>query len=154
MKTNAARILDGLKVAYTLKSYEVDEANLDAVHVAKSCGEAIERVYKTIVCKAGGEFVVACLQGDLTLDLKALAKCAGTKSCELLPLKELTKVTGYVRGGCSPLGMKKQFRTFLDERILAVESVLVSAGLRGVQICLAPSELARATKAQICKIAF
>ena len=151
-KTNAARVLDGLKIPYEIKEYAVDPLNLDAVHVANSVNEPIERVYKTIVCTADHEYVVACLQGDLNLDLKALAHICGAKRCELMDLKDLQKVTGYVRGGCSPLGMKKHFRTFIDESALTQEKIYVSAGVRGKQIALAPKDLAAATEAQICKI--
>ena len=152
-KTNAARILDGLKISYEILEYEVDPQNLDAVHVAQSCAKPIEQVYKTIVCFGEGEYVVACLQGDLSLDLKALARSAGLKRAELMNLKELTKITGYVRGGCSPLGMKKRFRTFIDSRALTLTQICVSAGVRGKQIWLAPNDLAKATNAKFCEIA-
>lgn len=151
-KTNAARVLDSLRIPYEIKEYAADPLNLDAVHVANSVSEPIERVYKTIVCTADHEYVVACLQGDLNLDLKALAYICGAKRCELMDLKDLQKITGYVRGGCSPLGMKKRFRTLIDERALMQEKIYVSAGVRGKQIALAPKDLATATEAQICKI--
>ena len=152
-KTNACRILDGLKIPYEILEYEVDENNLDAVHVAESCAKPIEQVYKTIVCFGEGEYITACLQGDLNLDLKALARIAKVKRAELLSLKELTKITGYVRGGCSPLGMKKHFRTFIDSRALTQTQICVSAGIRGKQIWLTPNDLAKATNAKFCEIA-
>ncbi|MDY6120165.1 MAG: Cys-tRNA(Pro) deacylase [Campylobacter sputorum] len=152
MKTNAARILDGLKILYEIKEYEVDKDHLDAVHTASKTGISIEKVYKTIVCKADNEYIVACLQGDLSLNLKALAKIAGAKRCELINLKDITKITGYVRGGCSPLGMKKHFRTFIDEKILSQEQICVSAGIRGKQIYFKPNDLIKATNATLCDI--
>ncbi|MBQ9292794.1 MAG: Cys-tRNA(Pro) deacylase [Campylobacter sp.] len=152
-KTNACRILDGLKIHYEILEYEVDENNLDAVHVANSCQKPIEQVYKTIVCECGNEYITACLQGDLSLDLKALARIAKVKRAELMNLKELTKITGYVRGGCSPLGMKKHFRTFIDSRALTQTQICVSAGVRGKQIWLNPNDLATATKAEFGEFA-
>lgn len=152
-KTNACRILDGLKIQYEILEYEVDENNLDAVHVANSCQKPIEQVYKTIVCECGNEYITACLQGDLNLDLKALARAAQVKRAELMNLKELTKITGYLRGGCSPLGMKKQFRTFIDSRALTQTQICVSAGIRGKQIWLNPNDLAKAVGAKFCEIA-
>ena len=152
-KTNAARFLDGKHIPYELVEYEVDESDLSAVHVAAVCGEQIEKIYKTIVCECEPRgYVVACIQGDLSLNLKALARLSGHKKCELLNLRELEKVTGYIRGGCSPFGMKKHFRTFIDEKALTQEKIYVSAGVRGKQIALAPKDLATATEAQICKI--
>lgn len=151
-KTNAARILDGLKISYEIKEYEVDEEHLDAMHTAQKTGVSIEKVYKTIVCIADSEYIVACLQGDLSLNLKALAKVANAKRCELINLKDITKITGYVRGGCSPLGMKKHFRTFIDEKISLQDQVCVSAGIRGKQIYLKPDDLIKATNAMLCNI--
>lgn len=153
MKTNAMRVLDKLKIKYEIKEYAVDNEHLDAVHVAMASGVAIEKIYKTIVCDSGGEFLVACVQGDLSLDLKALAKFAGVKRCELLHLKDLTKITGYIRGGCSPLAMKKKFRTFIDSRAILQEIISVSAGIRGMQILLSPQDLALSCEAKFCEIA-
>lgn len=153
-KTNAARALDGLKISYEMLEYEVDENDLSAVHLAQTTGVAIEKIYKTIVCEVGTkEYVVACIQGDLELDLKALASAAGYKRCELLALQELEKTTGYIRGGCSPLAMKRQFATFIDERALDQVQILVSAGVRGKQLCLSPNDLARAVNAKFASIA-
>ncbi|KEA46305.1 cysteinyl-tRNA(Pro) deacylase [Campylobacter mucosalis] len=153
-KTNAARVLDGLKISYELLEYDVDESDLSAVHLAKITGVDIAKIYKTIVCEVGTrEYIVACIQGDLELDLKALANVSGHKRCELLALKELEKVTGYIRGGCSPLAMKKQFATFIDERALSQDKILISAGVRGKQICINPNDLASATSAKFKSIA-
>ena len=153
-KTNAARLLDGLKIHYELLEYEVDESDLSAVHVALSTGQEIEKIYKTIVCVCEPKaYVVACIQGDLELDLKALAHAAGAKRCELINLRDLEKITGYVRGGCSPLAMKKRFETFIDERAKSQEKVLVSAGVRGKQLRLSPIDLAAACEAKFAIIA-
>ncbi|QPH96523.1 Cys-tRNA(Pro) deacylase [Campylobacter concisus] len=153
-KTNAARLLDNLKIEYEILEYEVDLNDLSAVHVAASTKQDIKQIYKTIVCQCEPKnFVVACLQGDLELDLKALAHACGAKRCELINLKDLEKITGYIRGGCSPLAMKKHFATFIDERAKAQEYVLVSAGVRGKQIKIAPNDLLKACEADYADIA-
>lgn len=151
-KTNAARELDKAGIKYEILEYEVDLNDLSATHVASSTGQDIAIIYKTIVCVGDHGHLVACLQGDLELDLKALALASGNKSCELLPLKELENLTGYVRGGCSPLAMKKRFATFIDDRALSREKILISAGIRGEQLCLAPNDLAKAVGARFVKI--
>ncbi|BCX78906.1 Cys-tRNA(Pro) deacylase [Campylobacter sp. 19-13652] len=152
-KTNAARELDRLKIVYEMHEYEVDESDLSAVHVASVVGKDIAMVYKTIVCQSDDKYVVACLRGDLELDLKALAVAAGLKRCSLLALKDLERVTGYIRGGCSPLAMKKHFSTFIDERALKMDKILISAGVRGKQIELCVKDLALATRASFAGIA-
>ncbi|CAD7287249.1 Cys-tRNA(Pro) deacylase [Campylobacter suis] len=153
-KTNAARALDRLKISYDMFEYEVNESDLSAIHLAQTTGIGIEKIYKTIVCEVGTrEYIVACIQGDLELDLKALASVSGHKRCELLTLKELEKTTGYIRGGCSPIAMKKRFATFIDERALLQKQILISAGVRGKQLCLAPHDLACAVNAKFAPIA-
>lgn len=153
-KTNAARILDIKSVEYELFEYEVDEGDLSAVSVALKCGADITQVYKTIVCECEPRgFVVACIQGDLSLDLKALARASGHKRCELLNLKDLEKITGYIRGGCSPIGMKKTFDTFIDERALNQNFIYISAGVRGKQLRLNPCDLIEAVSMKIALIA-
>lgn len=153
-KTNAARILDGKSVEYELFEYEVDEGDLSAVSVALKCGADITQVYKTIVCECEPRgFVVACIQGNLSLDLKALARASGHKRCELLNLKDLEKITGYIRGGCSPIGMKKTFDTFIDERALNQNFIYISAGVRGKQLRLNPCDLIEAVGMKISLIA-
>lgn len=153
-KTNAARFLDGKNTPYELVEYEADESDLGAVHVAAVCGEEIEKIYKTIVCECEpGGYIVACIQGDLSLNLKALARLSGHKKCELLNLKKLEKVTGYIRGGCSPIAMKKAYETFFDERILKQEYVYVSAGVRGKQIKIAPRSLIEVVGAKLGDVA-
>ncbi|MCD8213183.1 MAG: Cys-tRNA(Pro) deacylase [Campylobacter sp.] len=153
-KTNAARLLDKLKIAYELVEYEVDENDLSALHVASSTRQDIKNIYKTIVCACEPKnFIVACLQGDLELDLKALAHVAGVKRCELINLKDLEKITGYIRGGCSPLAMKKSYLTFIDERAHELDFVYVSAGIRGKQLKLSPIDLANSCQASFANIA-
>ena len=142
-KTNAMRLLDAAKVRYDVREYEFDPEDLSGTHAADALGLDQEMVFKTLVAdgdKTGpAVFVipVAC-----ALDLKRAASASGNKRVELLPLKELTNVTGYLRGGCSPIGMKKRFPTFLDNRAKARETISVSAGLRGVQILIEPAALA------------
>lgn len=153
-KTNAARFLDTKKIEYELVEYEVDESDLSAVSVAKKCGQNIEQIYKTIVCECEPKgYVVACIQGDLNLDLKALAKLSGHKRCELINLRDLEKITGYIRGGCSPIAMKKPFATFFDERATRQNFIYVSAGVRGKQIKIKPCELIAAICAKTGDIA-
>ncbi len=153
-KTNAARILDRLGIDYELKEYEVDESDLSAVHVAASVGMPIERVYKTLVARGDKNgIVMAVIQGDLELDLKALAAASGNKRVEMVHLKEVFALTGYIRGGCSPLGAKKEYPVYLDERAQAQETIAISAGKRGEQIILKPDDLVSATVATVAQIA-
>jgi len=153
-KTNAARILDRLGITYDLKEYEVDESDLSAVHVAASVGMPIERVYKTLVARGDKNgIVMAVIQGDMELDLKALAAVSGNKRVEMVHLKEVFALTGYIRGGCSPLGAKKEYPVYLDERAMAQDSIAISAGKRGAQIILKPADLIAAASATIAEIA-
>lgn len=147
-KTNAARILDELGLPYELASYEVDEENLSAVHAAASVGENIDQVYKTLVLKGDKTgFFVCVIPGGKELDLKAAARASGNKSCDMLHVKDLMPVTGYIRGGCSPLGMKKEFPTYIHEDCLLWDFIYVSAGKRGLQIKINPQDLLRASSA-------
>ena len=141
IKTNASRLLDGRKIDYALLTYEVDESDLSGVHAAAALGLDPACVFKTLVARG---VVVACIPVAAELDLKALARVSGNKSVELLPLKELLPVTGYVRGGCSPVGMKKRFPTYIDASAERLPRIAVSAGARGVQLFLAPADLAGA----------
>lgn len=141
-KTNAARLLDRAKIAYDLIPYEVDESDLAATHVAESLGQPIERVYKTLVLKGDRNgYFVCVIQGDAEVDLKLAAKVSGNKSANLIPMKELLPTTGYIRGGCTPIGMKKRFPTFIDERVLGLDYIYISAGQRGLQLRLDPQAL-------------
>jgi Cys-tRNA(Pro)/Cys-tRNA(Cys) deacylase len=147
-KTNAARILDKLKIKYELPVYEVDESDLSAVHVAESVGEDIRYVYKTLVTKGDKTgILVAVIPGAAELDLKAFAKLSGNKFVEMVPMKDILGLTGYIRGGCSPLGMKKNYPVFIHEAAFELDFMYVSAGVRGMQIKIAPSDLLKATGA-------
>ena len=141
-KTNACRILDQKKVAYELIPYEVDENDLGAQHIADQLGEDINQVFKTLVLKGDktGHFVCV-IPGNDEVDLKKTAKVTGNKSCDLIPMKELLPLTGYVRGGCSPVGMKKPFPTFIHETCQLFDYIYVSAGVRGLQFKLNPQHL-------------
>lgn len=153
-KTNAARILDRLGIDYELKDYEVDECDLSAVHVAASVGMPIEQVYKTLVVRGDRNgIMMAVIQGDLELDLKSLASASGNKRAEMVHLKEVFALTGYIRGGCSPLGAKKDYPVYLDERAMEQDSIAISAGKRGEQIILEPTDLVKAASATIANIA-
>lgn len=144
-KTNAARILDSLHISYELVTYEADALHLSAVHVAATVGVSADTIFKTLVLKGDHkEPVVAVIPGDAALDLKKLAKASGHKNCEMIAVKELQPLTGYIRGGCSPVGMKKLFPTFIDESIWLHDKILVSAGLRGLQLKLQPDDLVKA----------
>ena len=150
-KTNVARLLDKAKVKYELIPYEVDENDLSAIHVAESLGEDIEQVFKTLVLhgdKSG--YFVCVIPGEHELNLKMAAKVSGNKKCDLIPMKDLLPLTGYIRGGCSPLGMKKRFPTFIHESCLEFPYIYVSAGVRGLQIKLAAQDLIKekSTKAE------
>ena len=149
-KTNAARFLDTLKIPYTLSSYEVNEEDLSAVHAAEKLGVSVDVVFKTLVARADTkQIIVACIPSHAEIDLKALAKVANVKRCELIAVKELLGITGYIRGGCSPFAMKKHFPTFIDSSALTHERVYVSAGVRGVQLVLKPEHLIQASKAHV-----
>ena len=152
-KTNVARLLDKAKVPYELIPYEVDENDLSAVHVAASLGEDIEQVFKTLVLRGDktGHFVCV-IPGEHEVDLKMAAKVSGNKKCEMLPLKELLPTTGYIRGGCSPIGMKKHFPTYIHDTCLSFPYIYVSAGVRGLQIKLAPQDLIREARAEVCAL--
>jgi Cys-tRNA(Pro)/Cys-tRNA(Cys) deacylase len=152
-KTNAARLLDQAKVTYELVPYEVDENDLSAVHVAASLGEDIEQVFKTLVLHGdkSGHFVCV-VPGEHEVDLKLAAKDSGNKKCDLIPVKELLPLTGYIRGGCSPIGMKKHLPTYIHESCLQYPYIYVSAGVRGLQLKLAPQDLIRVARAEICSL--
>lgn len=152
-KTNAARILDGLGIDYDIKTYEVDESDLSAVHVAQVSGLDIEMIFKTLVARGDKSgIIMAVIGGGDELDLKALAKASGNKSVEMIALKELLPLTGYVRGGCSPLGAKKAYPVYLDSRAITLDKISISAGLRGMQIVLAPQDLVKAVNATVVKL--
>lgn len=141
-KTNAARLLDKAGIAYRLIPYEFDENDLAARHVADSLGQDIARVFKTLVLHGDRTGHVVCIvPGDSEVNLKALAKVSGNKKVEMIPMKDLLAVTGYIRGGCSPIGMKKRFPTYIHNTVLSFDTIFVSAGIRGLQVEIAPADL-------------
>ena len=149
-KTNAMRILDKAGIDYTYQEYEYDENDLDGHHVAEYLGVPYEEVFKTLTAVTDkGEYLVFCISVDDEIDLKKAAVLAGVKRVDMIHVKDLLNVTGYIRGGCSPIGMKKQYRTFIDEMIELVDSVCVSAGQRGVQLKLKPQDLISFTNAVV-----
>lgn len=152
-KTNAARLLDKAKVAYELVPYEVNENDLSAVHVAEALGEDIEQVFKTLVLHGDktGHFVCV-IPGEHEVNLKMAAKVSGNKSCEMIHLKELLPLTGYIRGGCSPIGMKKAFPTYIHDSCMQYPFIYVSAGQRGLQLKIAPADLVAQSRAVLCRL--
>ena len=134
-KTNAARLIDRAKIPYTLIPYEVDEEDLSCTHVAAQLGEAIECVFKTLVLKGDRSGYFVCVG-------------SGNKKADLIPMKELLPVTGYIRGGCSPIGMKRAFPTYIHSSCLGLSEIYVSAGVRGLQIRIAPDALIAFTRAE------
>ena len=152
-KTNAARILDNLKISYEVKTYEVDEEDLSAVHVAETMGLDIKTIFKTLVARGDKSGVImAVINGADEVDFKALAKVSGNKSVEMIHLKELQPLTGYIRGGCSPLGAKKAYPVYLDSKAMDQEKISISAGVRGEQLILSPADLVKAANATVAEI--
>ena len=148
-KTNAARLLDRAKITYELVPYRVDEEHLAATHVAEELGEDIGSVFKTLVLRGDRTgYFVCVVPADHEVDLKAAARVSGNKKADLIPMKELLPLTGYVHGGCSPVGMKKLFPTYFDATMEGFDEVYVSAGLRGLQIKVNPKELADVVEAK------
>ena len=147
-KTNVARLLDKAKIAYQLVPYEVDENDLSATHVAEQLGEDIAQVFKTLILhgdKSG--YFVCVIPGADEVDLKKAAKVSGNKKCEMIPVKELLPLTGYIRGGCSPIGMKKHFPTYIHPTASGFDKIYVSAEQRGLQIQIAPADLIKVAQA-------
>lgn len=147
-KTNAMRILDALSIKYDCMSYETEDDHIDGVSVAHKTGQNPESVFKTLVAVGHSKLLyVFCIPVEYELDLKKAAKASNEKNIEMLPLRDLTKNTGYVRGGCSPIGMKKHYSTFVDESAQLQDKILVSAGVIGTQIIISPDDLIRAAEA-------
>lgn len=152
-KTNVARLLDKAGIHYELIPYEVDENDLSAVHVAAELHEDIDRVFKTIVLEGDKTgFFVCVLPGEHEINLKLAAKVSGNKKCETLPLKMLLPTTGYIRGGCSPIGMKKHFPTFIHETAKDYDYIYISAGVRGLQIKINPQDLVKEAQASFSSL--
>ncbi|MDR1330780.1 MAG: Cys-tRNA(Pro) deacylase [Tannerella sp.] len=148
-KTNAARLLDQAKIVYELIPYRFDENDLSASHVAEALNEPLEQVFKTLVLKGDRSgYFVCVVPGDSEVDLKKAAKVSGNKNCDLIPQKNLLPLTGYVRGGCSPVGMKKHFPAYIHETCLLYASVFVSAGQRGLQMKIGTEDLIKIANAE------
>ena len=153
-KTNAARLLDKAKIQYSLIPYEFDENDLAAQHVADSLGQDIAKVFKTLVLQGDKTGHIACVvPGNMEVDLKALAKVSGNKKVEMIAMKDLLQVTGYIRGGCSPIGMKKRFTTYFHSTAKDHDIIYVSAGVRGLQIEINPSDLISFTQSIVADVA-
>ena len=154
-KTNAMRQLDAAKIKYTPLEYEVDENNLAGTHIADCIGLPYEKVFKTIVTRSDkGVIHVFCIPCHKEIDLKKAAAVTRSKKIEPLPVKELLGITGYIRGGCSPIGMKKKFSTYFDESALEVDELTVSAGVRGIQLLVSREDIIKFTGAQTAYFSF
>ncbi len=153
IKTNAMRILDAEAVSYTVHTYDTEDGEIDGVSVARKCGENPEQVFKTLVTRGSdGNYYVFAVPSAERLDLKKAAAAVNVKNVEMIHQKELFPLTGYIHGGCSPVGMKKQFRTVFDETILLIDTVMVSGGKVGIQIEVLPSDLIRITAGETADI--
>jgi Cys-tRNA(Pro)/Cys-tRNA(Cys) deacylase len=152
-KTNAARLLDKLRMVYELVEYQVDEEDLSATNVAAKLGQNIEQVFKTLVLRGDKTGIFVCVvPGGAELNIKQAAKISGNKDAAMVPVKDTVGLTGYIRGGCSPLGMKKKFPIFIHESCQSFPFIFVSAGIRGLQLKLAPQDLIRSTEATVCAL--
>ena len=153
VKTNAMRLLTAAKIPFTVKEYPVDENDLSGTHVADSIGADYDTVYKTLVLKGDKTgYLVCCIPVDAELDLKKVAKAAKDKKVDMIPMKDLLGLTGYVRGGCSPIGMKKKFPTYIEETAVLYDEIAVSDGVRGAQIIINPEKLREFTDAQFASL--
>ena len=153
MKTNAARQLDRLGIPYRTTSYVVDPGDLAAETVARKIGMPVQQVFKTLVCRlASGSHVFAVVPGDAEVDLKKLAAITGEKKAELAPLKEVEPLTGYIRGGVTAMAARREFPVFADETVELYAEISVSAGLRGLQLLLAPCDYLRAVSATVADL--
>lgn len=153
MKTNAIRILEEKKIPFRTIEYDYSPDEIDAVSVARKINKSPEEVFKTLVTKANdNEILVFVIPGNFELNLKKAATVAGKKKVELISVKEIEPLTGYIRGGTSPIGMKKKYRTYIDETALLFDEISISAGRRGMQILINPSELAKIIDAIFCDL--
>jgi len=152
-KTNAARLLDSEGISYELLSYDVDESDLSASSVAAKLRENAGQVFKTLVLRGDKTGVFICIiPGNKELDLKKAAKVSGNKNAAMVQMKEIQELTGYIRGGCSPVGMKKKYSTYIDENCILYDQIYVSAGIRGLQFKISPDDLILATGSEICSL--
>jgi Cys-tRNA(Pro)/Cys-tRNA(Cys) deacylase len=153
-KTNAARYLDSLKIDYKLVEYEVDESDLSAESVARKVNLPLDQVFKTLVARGDKTGVLmTCIPGNAELDLKAMATASGNKNVEMVHVGEIQTLTGYIRGGVSPIGARKQYPIFLDESAMRFPLISISAGVRGSQIFISPGDLMKALDIKVCRIA-
>jgi Cys-tRNA(Pro)/Cys-tRNA(Cys) deacylase len=152
-KTNAARILDNFGIKYELMAYEVDESDLSATAVANKLGQNIEHVFKTLILRGDKTPVFVCIiPGGEELNLKKAAIVSGNKNVAMIPVKEILELTGYIRGGCSPLGMKKKYPSYIDESCILYDFIFISAGIRGLQIQIAPNDLIISASCEIADL--
>ncbi|RYL95025.1 Cys-tRNA(Pro) deacylase [Sporolactobacillus sp. THM7-4] len=153
VKTNAMRILDSENIPYKIQTYDISDGLIDGVSVARKVGEDPKTVYKTLVTQGhSGEFYVFVVPVAEELDLKKAAACVGEKKVELIHVKDIQKHTGYVRGGCSPIGMKKTYPTVIDASAKSIDRIIVSGGKKGVQMILSVNDLVRAANAELHEI--
>jgi Cys-tRNA(Pro)/Cys-tRNA(Cys) deacylase len=152
-KTNAARLLDSAGIEYELVPYDVDESDLSASAVAEKLGEDAGQIFKTLVLRGDKTGVFVCvIPGNMELDLKKAARASGNKNAVMVPMKEILELTGYIRGGCSPVGMKKKYSTYIDENCILYDQIFVSAGLRGIQLKISPDDLILFTGSTMCSL--
>ena len=152
-KTNAVRLLEAAGISFKTAEYAVDESDLSGIHAAEMLGLPAEQVFKTLVLKGDKSgYFVCCVPVAEELDVKKAARISGNKNCEMLHVKDLLGVTGYVRGGCSPVGMKKKFPTYIDETAVLFDEIAVSAGARGMQVILNPEALGEFAEAKFFAI--
>jgi len=153
-KTNAVRLLDTMGIPYDLAEYEVDENDLSAVTLAKKIGQDVEQIFKTLVLRGDKSGIFVCvIPGNNEVDLKKAAKISGNKSCAMVHQKELLGLTGYIRGGCSPIGMKKPYPIYIHETSQLFNQIFISAGQRGLQLKLNPEDLIQITGSVVCDLA-
>lgn len=152
-KTNVMRILDNSNISYNIYTYEVKDSAVDGISVANKLGVAVEKVFKTLVTKGhSGDFYVFVVPVAKELNLKAAAKCVGEKSVEMIKVSDMLKITGYIRGGCSPIGMKKNYNTVIDDSSLNLDEIIVSGGKIGFQVEIAPKDLIQLINAETSSI--
>ena len=152
VKTNALRKLDQKKISYETFTYSIEDNQVDGITVANKIGQAVEEVFKTLVLQGKNNYYVAVIPVEATLNIKAISKVVGEKKLEMLAVKDLEKTTGYIRGGCSPVGMKKQFPTVIDASSQCLETIIVSAGQIGIQMKVNVDELVQLINAKVSPI--
>jgi len=152
-KTNASRILDTLNIPYELIAYEVDETDLSAASLAVKLRQNVKQIFKTLVLRGNNSGIFVCVvPGDEEVDLKLAAKISGNKKAEMVAMKELLPITGYIRGGCSPIGMKKNYPVYIHDSCLEFDTIYISAGKRGTQLKISPLDLIRMSRATASKL--